>query len=174
MREETLYEAEAEAEFVSELLRGAGFEAGPSKAKRRPRGLELVRWLGSTVDPVVLSACNSGRGEIRAEGVVGLARGFPLRAPPPPSCPFGASTTSPPRTATCDQKPKRPHLFMVPLKRGLNLFQFIFHLLHLYQHSTMRRRCLWRWWRGVGMVGIGVGEGSRRSGEEEAGGVSLL
>jgi hypothetical protein len=26
MRAETLYEAEAEAEFVSELLRGAGFE----------------------------------------------------------------------------------------------------------------------------------------------------
>jgi hypothetical protein len=45
MREETLYEAETEAEFVSELLRGAGFEAGPRKAKKRPRGLELVRWV---------------------------------------------------------------------------------------------------------------------------------
>jgi hypothetical protein len=30
---------------------------------------------------------------------------------------------------------------------------------------------LWRWWRGGGVVGIGVGGGSRRSGEEEAGGL---
>jgi len=30
---------------------------------------------------------------------------------------------------------------------------------------------LWRWWRGGGVVGIGVGGGSRKSGEEEAGGL---
>ena len=33
------------------------------------------------------------------------------------------------------------------------------------------RRWLWRWWRCGGVVGIGVGGGSRRSGEEEAGGL---
>ena len=30
---------------------------------------------------------------------------------------------------------------------------------------------MWRWWRGGGIFGIGVGGGSRRSGEEEAGGL---
>ena len=30
---------------------------------------------------------------------------------------------------------------------------------------------MWRWWRGGGVDGIGVGGGSRRSGEEEAGGL---
>ena len=42
---------------------------------------------------------------------------------------------------------------------------------HGSRHPTRRRRCLWRWWRGGGVVGIGVGGGSRRSGEEEAGGL---
>ena len=42
---------------------------------------------------------------------------------------------------------------------------------HGSRHPERRRRCLWRWWRGGGMVGIGVGGGSRRSGEEEAGGL---
>ena len=39
---------------------------------------------------------------------------------------------------------------------------------HGSRHPTRRRMCLWRWWRGCGVVGIGVGGGSRRSGEEEA------
>jgi hypothetical protein len=39
---------------------------------------------------------------------------------------------------------------------------------HGSRHPTRRRRCLWRWWIGGGMVGIGVGGGSRRSGEKEA------
>ena len=42
---------------------------------------------------------------------------------------------------------------------------------HGSRHPTRRRRCLWRWWSGGGVVGIGVGGGSRRSGEEEAGGL---
>ena len=42
---------------------------------------------------------------------------------------------------------------------------------HGSRHPTRRRRCLWRWCRGGGVVGIGVGGGSRRSGEEEAGGL---
>jgi hypothetical protein len=37
--------------------------------------------------------------------------------------------------------------------------------------SIRRQRCWWRWWRGGEKVGIGVGGGSRRSGEEEAGGI---
>ncbi len=42
---------------------------------------------------------------------------------------------------------------------------------HGSRHPTRRRRCLWRWGKRDGeMVGIGVGGGSRRSGEEEAGG----
>ena len=156
MRAETLYEAEAEAEFVSELLRGAGFEVhalmgqaatkadvqskiegakwahlachgafgkkalmlaekkktsssvkkhtpNPKKGKKKtlklgagkrpPRaGEEEEEKESSEVDltmeevqgsvrlgagsTVVLSACNSGRGKILSEGVVGLARGF--------------------------------------------------------------------------------------------------
>ena len=28
---------------------------------------------------------------------------------------------------------------------------------HGSRHPTRRRRCLWRWWRGGGRVGIGVG-----------------
>ena len=42
---------------------------------------------------------------------------------------------------------------------------------HGSRHPTRRGRRLWRWWRGGGLVGIGVGEGSRRSGEEEAWGL---
>jgi hypothetical protein len=30
--------------------------------------------------------------------------------------------------------------------------------VHSSRHPTRRRRCLWRWWRGGGMVEIGVGE----------------
>ena len=30
---------------------------------------------------------------------------------------------------------------------------------HSSRHPRRRRRCLWRWWRGGGMVGIGVGVG---------------
>jgi len=37
--------------------------------------------------------------------------------------------------------------------------------------SGARMRLSPRWWRGGGVVGIGVGGGSRRSGEEEAGGL---
>jgi hypothetical protein len=36
---------------------------------------------------------------------------------------------------------------------------------HGSRHPTRRRRCLWRWWRGGGVVGIGVGGESKRSGE---------
>ena len=42
---------------------------------------------------------------------------------------------------------------------------------HGSRHPTRRRRCLWWWWRDGKMVGIGVGGGSRRIGEEEAGGL---
>jgi len=42
---------------------------------------------------------------------------------------------------------------------------------HGSKHPTSRRRWLWRWWRGGKVVGIGVGGGSRRIGEEEAGGL---
>ena len=40
---------------------------------------------------------------------------------------------------------------------------------HSSRHPVRRRSCLWRWWRGGGTVGIGIGGGSRRIGEEEAG-----
>jgi CHAT domain-containing protein len=65
-------EEEEEEDSAGDRVQEQGFASEADLTMEEVQG-SVSMGVGSTV---VLSACNSGRGEIRAEGVVGLARGF--------------------------------------------------------------------------------------------------